>query len=206
VSCRRLTWLAGCLVLAVACGCAPRKTAERNSEVYVADTNSVGFNIEPLPAGGGSARWLATYSSNGKTARFEIELTSSTPLEDEESKRFNIKSGKGKLVAVPLSDASVLLLDLKKALEAKTVPGKVQRADSVSFEFVSFGQHLSQASGGGFAEQPVGNWTPMKIFLGEGANEGQVFLNLNPVIKMGSFSIKDPEYGDLVLAQLAKVL
>jgi hypothetical protein len=46
----------------------------------------------------------------------------------------------------------------------------------------------------------------LKIFLGEGEGEGEVFLNLNPVLKKGQFSIKDPEYGDIVLAQLASVL
>lgn len=46
----------------------------------------------------------------------------------------------------------------------------------------------------------------MKIFIGEGKHEGDVFLNLNPVIKKGQFSIKDSDYGDIVLAQLAQVL
>ena len=46
----------------------------------------------------------------------------------------------------------------------------------------------------------------MKIFIGEGEEEGEVFLNLNPVIKKGQFSIKDAEYGDIVLRQLARVL
>jgi len=46
----------------------------------------------------------------------------------------------------------------------------------------------------------------MKIFIGEGEQEGDVFLNLNPVIKKGQFSIKDADYGDTVLAQLARVL
>jgi hypothetical protein len=46
----------------------------------------------------------------------------------------------------------------------------------------------------------------MKIFIGEGDQEGDVFLNLNPVIKKGQFSIKDPDYGDIVLARLAQVL
>ena len=32
-----------------------------------------------------------------------------------------------------------------------------------------------------------------------------MFLNLNPVIKKGQFSIKDAEYGDIVLAHLARV-
>lgn len=46
----------------------------------------------------------------------------------------------------------------------------------------------------------------MKIFIGEGEQEGDVFLNLNPVIKKGQFSIKDSDYGDAVLAHLARML
>jgi hypothetical protein len=64
----------------------------------------------------------------------------------------------------------------------------------------------SQAPGGGFNDQPRGNWTTMKIFIGEGEQEGDLFLNLNPVIKKGQFSIKDPDYGDIVLTHLARVL
>ena len=33
-----------------------------------------------------------------------------------------------------------------------------------------------------------------------------MFLNLNPKIRKGQVSMKDPDYGDLVLGQLAKVL
>lgn len=110
------------------------------------------------------------------------------------------------MVAIAGSDATVLLADLKVALEATTQPAKVGRVDSLPFEFVTLGKNKSQATGGGFADKPPGNWIPMKIFLGEGKNEGQVFLNLNPILKMGQFSSKDPDYGDLVLAQLAKVL
>ena len=46
----------------------------------------------------------------------------------------------------------------------------------------------------------------MKIFIGKGDQEGQVFLNLNPVSRRGQFSIKDPEYGDIMVARLAEVL
>jgi hypothetical protein len=55
-------------------------------------------------------------------------------------------------------------------------------------------------------KQPRGNWTPMKIFIGEREQEGEVFLNLNPVLQKGQFSIKDPDYGGIVLARLAEVL
>ena len=86
--------------------------------------------------------------------RFRIELGASQPLDDKESKQFDIQSGHGKLVAEPGSDASILLNDLKKALEAKTLPTKVQRANTLPVNFVSFGSHQSQAPGGGFNAKP----------------------------------------------------
>jgi hypothetical protein len=77
---------------------------------------------------------------------------------------------------------------------------------TLPFTFVRIGKNQSQGSDGGFSPTPPGNWMPMKIFLGEGEQEGDVFLNMNPVTRKGQFSIKDPDYGDLVLTQLAKVL
>ncbi len=46
----------------------------------------------------------------------------------------------------------------------------------------------------------------MKILIGEGNREAQVFLNINPKIRKGQFSIQNPDDGDLLLAELAKVL
>jgi hypothetical protein len=203
-----LACLIGSTILIGACNRPSQKASDRIQEQYIPVSSAVAFDIEPLPGGNGSALWLATYSSQGKTARFEIELGSAAAIDDKESKAFDIdiKSGKGRLIAVQQSDASVLLADLKRALEARVIPANVQRADSLSFEFVSFGEHQSQATDGGFAPKPTGNWTPMKIFIGKGEGEGQVFLNLNPVIKKGQFSIKDADYDDIVLRQLARVL
>ena len=176
------------------------------TETYISDPNSVGFDITPLPSDGSSHLWLATYSSQGKIAKFRIELGPSTPINDKESREFDVKSGKGMFIPEPGSEASVLLADLKRALEAKTIPTKVRRVGSLPFQFVSLGKNQSQAVGGGFNAKPPGNWIPMKIFIGEGESEGEVFLNLNPVIKKGQFSIKDEEYGDIVLTYLAQVL
>lgn len=201
-----LVSLLGSSILIGGCNRQSQRASEQSREQYIPDPSSVGFDIEPLPGGNGSTRWVATYSSQGKTARFEIELGLAAAVDDNESKAFDIKNGKGRFIALPHSDASILLADLKRALEAKTIPTKVQRADSLSFTFVSFGQHQSQATDGGFSDKPRGNWTPMKIFIGEGEEEGEVFLNLNPIIKKGQFSIKDADYGDIVLRQLACVL
>src|SRR5215472_235317 len=200
-----LSFVTGFLA-AGACNEPSAKPTAQVAETYVSDPNSVGFNIEPLPDNGPAHQWLATYTSHGKTARFRIELSQSVPLDDKESREFNVESGKGRLIAEPGSDASVLLADLKKALVAKTMPTKVQRTNSLPFEFVSFGKNQSQAAGGGFNAKPPANWTPMKLFINEGHLEGEVFLNLNPVINKGQFSIKDEEYGDMELAQLARVL
>jgi hypothetical protein len=174
-------------------------------EPYVPDSNSIGFDLEPAKSGNGSSQWLATYASQGKTARFRIELGPAQGP-DKPASIINIKFGKGRFVAEPGSDASVLLADLKKALEAKTLPTKVQRSSTLPFTFAVLGENHSQASGGGFNANPPGHWTAMKIFLGDGDEEAEVFLNLNPTIKKGQFSIKDPDYGDGLLKYLAKVL
>lgn len=87
-----LIWLTGSLMFIAACGpTAPKRPAE----VYIAVPNSLGFAIESLPSGNASARWLATYTSKGRTAKFQIELGPSTSLDDEDSKRFDVKTGKG---------------------------------------------------------------------------------------------------------------
>jgi hypothetical protein len=60
------------------------------------------------------------------------------------------------------------------------------------------------SSDGRFSGNPAGEWVNMKIFLAN--DEGEVFLNLNPTSNKGEFSIKDVDYGDVVIAELAKVL
>jgi hypothetical protein len=188
------------------CNLPSTHTQEPVAERYIPVPGSVGFDIEQLPSDGPAQHWLAIYLSKGKAAKFKIELGPSKPLNDKQSKDFDIQQGEGRFLAEPGSDASVLLADLKNALEAKKFPAKVQRARDLPFVFVSLGQNQSQDAGGGFNDQPPGHWTPIKLFIGEGEQEGEVFLNLNPILKKGQFSIKDGEYGDIVLAHLARVL
>jgi hypothetical protein len=193
------------LSITVACNRPSQGTQEHASETYVPVPGAVAFEIKPVPNSAGSG-WLATYQGHGKTAKFKIELDQEKSLDEKESRSLRIKSGKGRFVAEPGSDSSDLLNELKTALEAKSFPAKVRRVNTLPFTFVSFGSNQSQASDGGFFANPPGNWTPMKIFVGDGDQEGEVFLNLNPFLRKGQFSIKDPDYGDIVLKQLASVL
>jgi hypothetical protein len=45
--------------------------------------------------------------------------------------------------------------------------------------------------------EPPGNWTAIKVFIGEGEQEAELFLNINEVSRKRQFSIKNPDYGDL---------
>jgi hypothetical protein len=176
------------------------------AEPYIPDSGSVAFDIDPQSHDDGSMELKGTYTSQHKTAKFTIVLAAAKTLEAKDSTDFPMKFGQGKFVAESGSDANVLLIDLKKALEAKTLPRESKRVKTLPFTFVNIGDGLSQASNGGFNTEPPGHWTAMKIFIGEGENESEVFVNYNMVIRKGQFSIKDADYGDQVLAELAKVL
>jgi hypothetical protein len=178
----------------------------RTAEAYVPDSGSVGFDIKSFKDPNGSIRLEATYPSEGRLAKFVIEFGPTLHMESKDPKGFPMGTGQGRFLAEPGSDAVALLADLKKALEAKTVPAKIHRVKELPFTYVNLGDNLSQSPGGGFNESPPGDWTAIKIFIGEGDREGEVFINFNPAIGKGQFSIKDIDYGDLVVKQLAAVL
>ena len=174
------------------------------AETYVSDPNSVPFDIAPL-SGTPSNGWTASFTAEGETARFLIEFE--VPKKIDTEMNLPISSGKGRFAAVDGSKNGTLLARLRRALYAKKLPVSIVRTTSLPFTYVNFGANQSQAlDGGGFTPNPPGHWTVNKLFIGEGENECEVFLNLNPVLKKGQFSIKDDDYGDVCLAQLAKVL
>jgi hypothetical protein len=192
----------------------PKPVQLENIEQYVADSSSVGFDIVPLPSSNGSSLWLATYASQGKVAKFKFELDKAAGGDSGGAGDIQIESGTGSFQAVPDSDASVLLADLKEALEAKNLPAHVKKVSSLPFTYAILGENQSLSSKDGFSSKPPGHWTAMKIFIGSGEqigsseeiDEGEVYLNFNPVMKKGQFSIKDSDYGGYLLAKLAAVL
>jgi hypothetical protein len=208
-----IRFLSLCLLgtlLAGASACRKHQVASQDAlaEPYIADKNSVGFGIAPLSSGNGSTLWLATYASQGRVAKFRIEIDAASAEDSKNPNGLRFKFGKGVLQAEPDSDASVLIADLEKALEAKHLPTHVQRSSSLPFTYAILGENQSQAVGGGFNEKPGGNWTAMKIFVdsGEEKDGGEVFLNFNALSRKAQFSEKDSDYGDVVLAKLATVL
>jgi hypothetical protein len=195
--------LMGVLLLAGLCTGCEKQQSQPIAEPQVPTVGDGWLMFSLRLADGASSddvkRYSAAYVADGKTARFDIELTMARP-----SGQTPFAFTKGKFIAVPNSDASGLLAALQKTLQAKTYPANVVRVAELPFHAVILGDHVSHSPNGGFAVKPPGNWTSIKLFLGNG--ESEVFLNLNTVLGKGEFSLKDQEYGDGVLQELAKVL
>jgi hypothetical protein len=161
------------------------------------------FQLEPVAAKDpGRVGWLATYESGGKVARFRIEL-------QPEPKGTTLPTFvRCRLMREPGSDGSVLLRDLARALEGR-VPAPGPGVETLELEAALLGRDLSRGGkgnlvAGSFGSEPPGSWLSTKLFLGDG--EGEVFLNLDPIGGYGEFSMKDPDYGNAVVRELARLL
>jgi hypothetical protein len=194
-------------------GCKPSSDARgsgTDSSVSraAAEDPTVMFNLKAvaIPAAGPDTQlYDCTYSEGGKAAKFRLQLTLGSPYKDV-PKGISLISAEGKFIAVPGSDNSVLIRDLMTALEAKRSPLNVRRASELPFDAVVLGQNDSRGPDGGLFGKPPGHWTSIKLFLPKGGDDGEVFMNINPVEGKGEFSIKDSDYGDEVVAELARIL
>lgn len=164
-------------------------------EHYGDAEGSVGFDLANgrQSSGDASSLWDATYTSAAHVARFTIVLEKP---EKSTSAPILLRFGKGKFLAVKGSDNSALVAELKKQLEAKSIPAAITRVQELPFEYVVLGEDQHRKS--------KVHWITMKLFLGD--DQGEVYLNLNPAQNKGEFTIKDSDYGDFVVEHLAKVL
>jgi hypothetical protein len=172
-------------------------------EAYTTMQGAVGFDfeLEKGPADlGQTTVWLGSSRSEGHVATFRMELDTGQKLKGS----FPSSVGTGKFLPVAGSDATVFLAQLKTALEAKAIPQGVKRASSVPFTYAVLAQNSRRGKNGSFGIEKTGNWLALKLFFRDG--EPEVYLNVNPVLRKGEFTIKDPDYGDAVLTELAKVL
>jgi hypothetical protein len=171
-------------------------------EFYTPVDGAVGLSILPLQSTGGSHTWLATYTDESGTTKFQIELD---PAATTDKNGIPASMGHGKFLSEPDSDPLPLLRSLKTALRVKHMPANAQKVDELPFDYALLGENQSRSTRGAYSSQPQGNWTTMKVFLPAGGDEGEVLLNINEVQHQAEFAIEDPRYGDVVLDQLEKV-
>ena len=159
---------------------------ERVPEPYTATPNAIKFDILPVGTSAFTHAWSASYTDGQRTTHFRLEVSAET--------------GKGQFTSQPDSDPTLLLESLQPALKAKRVPRNVVHVDVLPFTLVVLGENQKRQPDGTFGNEK-GNWTPMRIMLGK----GEVYLNLNPVDAVAELAMKDPAYGDAIVAELAKV-
>ena len=185
------------LVVLISCQQQPREAPKRHPEPYVPSIGAVGFDILPLGNADGTRRWIATYTRGGSSTKFRIEIT---PANDSDQ----TGSGTGKFLREPGSDPVPLLADLKSALRAKSIPKVVEETGELPFTYVTTGENQKRSDDGSFAAASKGNWTVLKISIGK--NNAVMFFNLDTFDHQAEFSIADPNQGDAILAELARVL
>jgi hypothetical protein len=203
-----------CLIIAITAGCTGtavsknEKLSDIKTEPHIQpgdELPSVLFDLKPSnpsPNAVGFQFYDCTYKSRGKTAKFRLKFKQGRRFADD----FAVGMVEGEFLPVAGSDNSALLPDLKTALDAKIIPRNSPRVTGLPFDAVILGEKQSRSASGGFSANPAGDWMTIKIFLPKGGDEAQVFLNLNPSLGKGEFSLKDSDYGDYLLRELAKVL
>ncbi len=162
---------------------------------------SVFFEIEPVDARD-KARlgWLATYRSDGRVARFRIEL-------EPEAKGATLPAFvRCSLHREPGSDGAILVQALAAALGGSApAPGTgvlgIEATSVILARDLSRGGEGNQVAGV-FGSEPSGSWISTKLFL----SEAEIFLNLDPVGGYGEFSMKDEAYTSDVLRVLGRLL
>jgi hypothetical protein len=149
--------------------------------------------------------WQATSRCDStQPFKFRLEMLLKTPKEKE-----LFVFSKGAIIREPDRDGTTFLKEVARAIEAKAdLPQKSEHKDRLDFGTTILGMAQSRHGnnniiGGCFASDPPGNWIAFKLFLADG--DGEIYLNINPVIGQGEFSLKDPDYGEVVLRELATV-
>ena len=198
----RLLPFLGLAVCVSVLACTPKRSPDSIAD---ADPFTVAVAIEELHVsiveGSRAPRWLARFEG---TEAVEIELVIPPERPDVPfaftTGSFHRRSSAG---------SARLLEAVAAALGASTPPRCQDVSAQLNFDAVILGRNLSRESGegeyaGGFATDPSGSWLTIKVFVAGG--EGEFFLNIDRGSPRGEITIKDSEYGDVVVKELSTVL
>jgi hypothetical protein len=190
------------------CACGDRSTqqaAGHQSATDAAPRAAGAFRlIEVKRDGDGTAHYKAAAGAPGSSCEFEILLGAIKPTE---ASPFSFTTAA--LIRAAHADCEGFLSALAPELGFDgplPTPPAVAKLDA-SIAILGVGQsratHEAEVAGG-FTSTPPGPWLVTKLFLADG--EGEVSLNLDERDKVGELSIKDTDYAQVVVTELAKIL
>ncbi len=204
---RRWAWISGVALLLIGTSCRQQQPKTGLIQIRIENRQKevqpvVSFGIEP--DGTQSAdRWKykASYTRNGKTARFGIDFVLAKTSAEESRPR----SGSGSLIADSRSLDNDLLEDLKKTLKATAPPQNRIHVHQLPFRFFIEGENMDRGRNGDLIDAATGNWVKTKLFFGPQQDQ-EVYFNFQRSGGTGEFVMADPAFGNAVLQELAKVL
>ncbi len=148
--------------------------------------------------------WRATSRGSSAPFSFRLEMLIKPPKPNHP-----FSFSKGAILRESGADGRHFLKEVARAIESEVdAPDQAAKSDRLDVSTAILGTSLSRESGkdvvgGSFTSTKPGHWIALKLFFAEG--EGEAYLNLNPVAGVGEFAAKDPEYGEVVLRELATV-
>lgn len=156
-------------------------------------------------AAAGTRAFLATYGTGDEEAKFIVEFDGSRVKGRSAGGAIIdfVTFSKGRFLHVTGSRPDAFLRAIAKALEAKTPRLSQERANVLPFDVAFLGDLRGSSQPGGADGWPRGKITT-KLFLADG--EAEVFFNFDPGSGDAEFSMKDEEYGNIVIEQLSKIL
>jgi hypothetical protein len=200
-------WLAGIPILSALVGCIGKTSmppAPLKQSVNYPGSFRIKETASSVQAEGTEKVWSATAIRGDRIAQFRVEL-----LIKAEKGDALFTFTKGAFMREAGSDGKWFLAELVHLLGAKDIPEKVTPSDRLEFDATILGTSMSRQAGadqfaGSFTSTPPGHWITIKIFVAGG--EGEFYLNLNPTDSHGEISLKDEEYGNIVVRELARIL
>lgn len=173
----------------VAAACASKNSGGTESSY------TVPLTLRPV----GDSVWEAAFGSGTAQSRFRVR-----PHIKQMSDSSGFAFTSWTLYPVAGSVARPLLTALAKAHNIPDTIGASPRSDSLLVDVALLGINAAQSRDGSFGASNTGDWIAAKLFFADG--EAEVYLNLNPQRHRAEFSVKDEEYGALVVRELARIL
>jgi hypothetical protein len=156
--------------------------------------------VESSVRSDGSRHYLADASEGPKACGFEIVIGKAKPTSDG---LFGFAPAT--ILRKPGADCRPFLRGLATELGYRGKLPAPRPAEQLAASVAILGENQSRASlEVGYSSEPPGNWTVTKLFLADG--EGEVFLNLDAVDHVGEFSVKDEDYAQIVITELARIM
>jgi hypothetical protein len=144
---------------------------------------------------------IASCSSGVEEAKLAIWLKSPEDVVEDFIVPIAFSTGHFRRIGGPNPD--LFFAEMANAFEIHAPRRSVDRLETLPFEFIFMGPPAERDPEGGFSDEP-GDWILTKLFVAGG--RAKLFFNFNLVTGEAEFQPKAPEYAEVFVQELSKIL